>query len=139
MVSSPLIRPAIYWGNVALGGVPLDSHDKLYRSNQGVCLILHGPSKLCQSLERRGGTSEDPTHRWVWGSDLEKKPRRKSRLHVDITRMRSTSHFVGFVVLVVVIVVILSAYPHYSWYVNIMIHNNDKLVVWVSGLGFESE
>ena len=49
------------------------------------------------------------------------------------------SHFVGFVVLVVVIVVILSAYPHYSWYVNIMIHNDDKLVVWVSGLGFESE
>ena len=43
------------------------------------------------------------------------------------------SHFVGFVVLVVVIVVILSAYPHYSWYVNIiMINWWFGLVVWDS-------
>ena len=27
MVNSPLIRPAIFWGGVALGGVPLGSHE----------------------------------------------------------------------------------------------------------------
>ena len=27
VVNSPLIRPAIYWRGVALGGVPLDSND----------------------------------------------------------------------------------------------------------------
>ena len=30
MVNSPLIRPAIYWGGVASGGVPLGSHGIMF-------------------------------------------------------------------------------------------------------------
>ena len=32
VVNSPLIRPAISWGNRGIGGVPLGSHDKFWEA-----------------------------------------------------------------------------------------------------------
>ena len=79
MVNSPLKRPAISWGGVALGGVPLDSHDQKSTDlestkNFGIPGLQSFPSRfqtkstppphLCPSPVSDSGTQDPPMFHW---------------------------------------------------------------------------